>query len=400
MTVRPGAPARASGFVLLALMLIALNLRGQLTSLPTVVDHVTADLGLSSAGVGLLTSIPILCFAVCTPAVSVVVGRIGPERAVLVAMTLVLAGTVLRSAGTVPAALVGTALLGVGITVGNVSVPIVIARDFRDRAATVTGMYAATMNVGSTFTTMLTVPLATAFGWQWALAGWGLLAVVALCVWVPAGRELAERHPDGGMSSHLPRGAQVDARERREVRRLAFLLAVAFAGTSSSYYVMTAWLPSILADRLGMDPVAAGAATGPFQLLAVVAAVLVPAALARKVSFRAIGLTLTLMWLSLPLALLLAPGLWWLGVALAGAAQGGYFTVLFTLLAERSPSVAAVRRGSAVVQTAGYAGAATAPTLIGAVHSATDGWGVPLAIITAVLAVMGAALWAASRPVR
>ncbi len=399
MTVRPGAAARASGFVLLALMLVALNLRGQLTSLPTVVDDVAADLGLSSAGVGLLTSIPILCFAVCTPAVSVVVGRIGPERAVLAAMTLVLAGTLLRSTGTVPAALLGTAVLGVGITVGNVSVPIVIARDFRDRAATVTGMYAATMNVGSTFTTMLTVPLATAFGWQWALAGWGLLAVLALCVWVPAGRELAERHPDRGVP-RLARGGDVDAAARRQVRRLAFLLAVAFAGTSSSYYVMTAWLPSILADRLGMDPAAAGAATGPFQLLAVVAAVLVPAALARRVSFRAIGLALSLMWLSLPLALLLAPGVWWLGVALAGAAQGGYFTVLFTLLAERSPSVAAVRRGSAVVQTAGYAGAATAPTLIGAVHSATDGWGVPLVIITVVLTVMGAALWAASRPVR
>jgi CP family cyanate transporter-like MFS transporter len=387
------APAAAGGLVLAALLLVAANLRIPITSLAPVVDDVAAGLGLTSTGAGLLTSVPVLCFALCTPAASALTGRFGPERALTLAMLGVLGGTVLRSTGSVGTALAGTAVLGVGITIGNVAVPVVIARDFRHRAAGVTSAYTATMNAGSTLSTLLTVPLAVAYGWQWALAGWGVLALAALVVWVPTGRTLARRHA-GAPSSGTPgtgdgaRGAQ---------RRLVVLLAVAFAGQGTGYYAMTAWLPTILADRLGFDAAAAGGAAAPFQLAAVAGAFLVPLGLAGRMSERSVAMALSAMWLSLPVGLLVAPDLWWLWVCLAGAAQGGNFTVIFTLLARRSPSVAAARRGSAVVQTAGYACAATGPTALGAVHEATGSWTAPLLVVLVLLVAMTAALWAAAR---
>jgi CP family cyanate transporter-like MFS transporter len=395
----------AGGFVLLALLLAAVNLRAHLASLPPVVDDVAASLGLTSAGVGLLTSVPVLCFALFTPAASALTARVGPERAITLGLLGILGGTLLRSTGSVTTAMVGTTVLGVGITIGNVAVPVVIARDFRERAASVTGAYAATMNAGSTVTTLLTVPLAVAYGWQWALAGWGVLAVVALAFWVPAGRGLAAHHRQVDAAADAARAAgaaAADAGDDRGAhaaqRRLVVLLTLAFAGQASGYYAMTAWLPSILGDTVGLAPAAAGGGAAPFQLAAIAGAFLVPIALAGRVPARAVAASLSALWIALPVGLLVAPDLWWLWVCLAGAAQGGSFTVILTLLAQRSPSVAAARRGSAVVQTAGYACAAAAPTALGAIHESTAGWTAPLLVILALLVVMAVALWTASRP--
>jgi len=393
-----------TGLLLAALLLVALNLRAPITSLPPVVDEVAAGLGLTPTGVGLLTSVPVLCFALCTPLASVLVARMGPELALGASLAGILAGTALRSAGSVPAALAGTAVVGIAIAIGNVAVPVVITRDFRRRAAAVTGAYSAMMNLGSTFTTMLTVPLATAFGWQWALAGWGVLAVAALGAWVPAGRRLAARGraeaPAAAARVRPPSAraelAALDPAARRSVRRLVVLLSVAFAGQASGYYAVTAWLPEILHDRLGMSAAGAGSAAAPFQLCAVLGSFIVPAGLARGLSSRAVAVLLSAMWLSLPLGLLLAPDLWLLWVGLAGAAQGGNFTAIFTLVAQRSPGIAVARRASAVVQTAGYGCAALAPTVAGAVHEATGGWTAPLVVVAGVLAVMAVAMWLAS----
>jgi MFS transporter, CP family, cyanate transporter len=401
------SPARddgaRTGLLLAALLLVALNLRAPITSLPPVVDDVAAGLGLTPTGVGLLTSVPVLCFALCTPLASVLVARTGPEVALGASLAGIFAGTVLRSAGSVPAALAGTAVVGIAITLGNVAVPVIIARDFRRRAAAVTGAYSATMNLGSTFTTMLTVPLAAAFGWQWALAGWGVLALAALGTWVPAGRHLAARGRAPDAAGRRPRPpsarAELDALDppaRSAVRRLVVLLSVAFAGQASGYFAVTAWLPEILHDRLGMTAAGAGGAAAPFQLCAVLGSFIVPAGLARGLSSRTVAMLLSAMWLSLPLGLLLAPDLWLLWVGLAGAAQGGNFTAIFTLVAQRSPGVAVARRASAVVQTAGYACAALAPTVMGAVHESTGGWTAPLLVVTGVLAVMAAAMAVAS----
>jgi CP family cyanate transporter-like MFS transporter len=51
-------PAR---LLLFAIVLVAVNLRAALASLPPLVHTIQADLGLSGAGAGLLTTLPVLC---------------------------------------------------------------------------------------------------------------------------------------------------------------------------------------------------------------------------------------------------------------------------------------------------------------------------------------------------
>lgn len=395
----------AGGAVLAALLLVALNMRGPITALAPVVDLVSADLALTPATAGLLTGVPVLCFAAVTPLAAVALARAGTTRMLAAALLAILAGTLLRSFGGTPGAFVGTVVLGAAITVCNVGVPLVIGRDFPTRVPRVMGLYSAVMNGGAALTTLGTAPLAALVGWRWALAAWGVLVVVALGVWTrvharaSAQRAFAvpvadEAVPDA--SAPVPEPA-APVRVPSVLRRpVTWLLVVAFAGQSAGYMGLTAWLPSVLRDEAGLTRAGAGVGAALFQVLGVVGSLVVPPLLAReRVAPRAVVVTIAVCWLSLPLGLLLAPAGWAAWSTLAGLAQAANFVVVFTVVATVAGSPAAARRMSATVQTVGYSVAAVTPSVLGAVHDATGGWTGPLLVVAGLLTMMAVAHTAA-----
>ncbi|MBO3086560.1 MFS transporter [Cellulomonas fengjieae] len=376
------ARSAARGVLLAAVLLYALNLRAPITALAPVVDDVRTGLGLTAAGVGLLTGIPVLCFALATPLMAVLLGRLGTGRVVAASLVTILVGTVLRVSDGFGTALVGTVLIGVAITAGNVAVPVVISRDFPGHVPRVTGLYTAALNGGSVLTTTLTAPLADLVGWRWALASWGLLAVVALVAWqraFPVGR------PEPVV---VVAASAAPAVWRRPV---TWFLAVAFAGQSFSYFAISAWLPSVLQDTLGLERAASGGAAAFFQLFGMLGGIAVPVALGRRAPVAAVSAVIVLGWLTLPVGLLLAPSWWALWCTFAGVAQGGNFAVIFTVIASTAGSPAAARRMSATVQTVGYSCAALGPSVLGAVHTSSGGWTAPLLVELGALVTMGVA---------
>ncbi len=402
-----------SGLLLAGICIYALNLRAPITGLPTVVTDVAADLALTPAEAGILTGLPVLCFALLTPGASAFLARLGVGNAVTVSLVTVLVGTLLRSVGGFGTALVGTVLIGAAITIGNVAVPVIVGRDFAGSASTVTGLYTAALNVGSVLTTTFTAPLAQDVGWRWALASWSSLAAIALVVWRFAARRLRTDEvprprptsagqaatdgaaPEGSSGQSTATGPPTandgagTGHHPNVLRRpLTWLLAFGFGCQAFGYYAVTAWLPTLLADQIGLPRESAGGAASLFQLLAIVGGIAVPMALARKASVRLVAMSITAAWLTLPIGLLVAPELWPLWCSLAGVAQGGNFTVIFTLVAVRTSAARDARRMSATVQTTGYACAALAPSAIGAVHTASSGWTVPLAVMLADLLLM------------
>jgi len=385
--VRPLVGPAARGLLLSAVLLYALNLRAPITALAPVVEPLRDDLGLSAAGAGLLTGVPVLCFALATPLVSVLLARLGTTLVVAASLVTVLLGTVLRSSGGFTTALAGTVLIGVAITAGNVAVPVVIGRDFPGHVARVTGLYTAALNGGSVLTTTLTAPLADLVGWRWALASWGLLAVAALAVWLRAyGWRRSVREP-----ARAPSGDPRDERPDVLRRSVTWLLAVAFAGQAFGYYAVSAWLPSVLHDELGLAPAASGGAAALFQLFGMVGGVGVPLALGRRVNVRVVMLAISVGWVLLPVGLLAAPGWWPLWCTFAGVAQGGNFAVIFTVVATTAGSQAGARRMSAAIQTFGYGCAALGPSVLGAVHTSSGGWTAPLLVVLGSVLTMSVA---------
>ncbi|MFI2365842.1 CynX/NimT family MFS transporter [Promicromonospora sp. NPDC019610] len=392
--------AAAGGSALLvAVLVFALNLRTPITSLPPVMSDVAAGLGLDQTLAGLLVGIPALCFSVVAPAASTLIARVGPYAAVTVALVGVIVGTLIRSAGSgtvgVVAAFTGTVVLGAAITVGNVVVPVIIARDFPARTALATGLYSSVMNLGSVFATSLTAPLAVLLGWRGAVASWSVVAMVALVVWKITTRRLVDRPAALRAPPVAERPEETWAGVLR--RPITWVLTVAFAGQSFSYFAVTGWLPELLRDLLGVSVTTAGNAAAPFQGLAIAGSVLVPLALAARVPMRGAAVVMALLWVSLPAGLLLAPQWWLLWVSLAGIAQGGNFVVIFTVVAQRCKTVAQTRRTVAAVQAFGYAVAASAPAVIGAVHAASGGWTAALVVLLGSTLALGTAELVATR---
>jgi CP family cyanate transporter-like MFS transporter len=368
------ARAPRGWLLMLAIGLIALNMRGPLVAVAPVIAQLEDDLGFTPVELGFLTGIPVLCFALAAPLASLAGRKLGPEFAITLTLLGVLFGVVVRSAGGGALVMLGTVILGVAITIGNIVVPLIIRRDFTPaRQGAAMGTYTAALNIGSFLTSMVSAPLAEFLGWRPAIAASGLFAVAAAAVWVIA----------VGRRAFIP--AAVTAADPRRPGKLTSrwitaALTFGFAGQAFSYYGVTAWLPSLLSDELGMAPAAAGAGSSLFQILAIVGGLGVPLA-ARFASTTAVGLALGLLWLTVPVGLLLAPELWWLWCSFGGVAQGGGITLIFLAIIRLARDQASAARMSAVVQGTGYSFGAVAPTLLGYVHGTTGAWTGPLLMI-------------------
>lgn len=360
-------------------------------------------MSLTAAQAGLLTSLPVLCFALVTPFASLFVGKAGANFATTVAIVGVGIGSIMRSAGGAEATFAGTIIMGAFITVGNLVIPVIIRRDIsEERVGIVTGAYTSAMNVSSMITSLATVPLAIAFGWRGALLAWLGFVVVAAVAWLVAvGPANALRW--GPLKPSLETGAvdtvAIDTRgvprapkKPRTWRNLsAVLLALAFAGQAFAYYGLTAWFPSILQQELGYSASAAGTSSSIFQIAAVVGALGVPL-LSRRIGVPATFSLVAVLWISFPLGLILQPGSWLLWGFLGGIAQGGGITIVFMLVVQLALTGEHARRLSAMAQGLGYALGATAPAIVGGLHDATGGWMLAIGavlIATVVFALSG-----------
>lgn len=359
-----------------------------------VIRELAADLGVTAGTAGLLSTIPVICFAAATPFVAAYLRRASLERAVLVSLALVLVGTVVRSTGGFPLAIAGTVVIGVAITIGNVAVPVIVARDFPSRVGIVTGIYTSALNIGSVITTIGTAPLAALVGWRWALALWGVLVLVAAVVWRIATARIAAAPvpaPSADAAASTPVPVDSIALLPPWRRWDVWLLVAAFGAQSFSYYGSSTWLPSILADTIGLSKDGAGAASSVFQLMAIVGSLGAPALLARGLHLRTVSALLVGCWLVLPAGLLFAPHGYLVWMAAAGVAQGGFFTMVVVMMVRRAGGTSNMRRMSAFVQGLGYCLAAAGPVALGLVHDATGSWTAPLLTVLVMVGIMAAA---------
>ncbi|WP_415856525.1 CynX/NimT family MFS transporter, partial [Sinomonas sp. G460-2] len=181
-------------------------------------------------------------------------------------------------------------------------------------------------------------------------------------------------------------------------RRMMRFFTVAFALHNLGYYAITLWLPTFLVQTRGMTPSEAGFAASLFQLFAIVGPLLIPA-LSRVLGWgpQALFLVVAVCWVILPAGLLVAADLWPLWAVLGGVAQGGTFTVLFTVVIQRARTLDENRRMTAFIQSVGYGFASTGPILMGFLRDAAGGWTAPFLLVLGAVVVMAVCGLAAIR---
>jgi CP family cyanate transporter-like MFS transporter len=365
-----------SAFLLLGLVMIALNLRPALASVSPVLETIRQHLGLSRAASSLLTTIPVLCMGGFAFVAARIGSRVGLERGVLWAIVLIGVATAGRLASHAAAVLYATTLLvGIGIAVAQALLPAVVKRHFADRAALVTGLYTVGFNAGAAIAAGATVALQSIFDGSWpvALAFWALLAVPATVAWLP----VARRSSHGVWRREGPR----ESLPWRVTH--AWLVTLLFASSSCLYWSVLTWLAPLYQEE-GLSEGYTGFLLTLFTIVQIVAALVIPA-LADRSWDRRPWLALTLVMsvsglvgiASVPLA---SP---WGFTVLIGLGVGGFFPLSLTLPLDYTPDPDAASRLTAMTQGVGFLLAALGPFAVGALRDATGGYEVPFITLAA-----------------
>jgi CP family cyanate transporter-like MFS transporter len=372
-TPAPPAPSRHDQprlwLVALSLIAVAANLRTVMASVPPLVQTIGADLGLSNAALGALTTLPVLCMGLFAPVAQRVAARIGAAGAVQLAVLATVVGQVARLwAGQVWVLYLATFVAGVGIAIGGTLLPGLVKQLFpAARSGLGTGLYMLSMMGFAALSSALSVPLRHWLGsWQASLASWSVVGVAGALAWLPVGRR-DRRHRAANPIVVVP--------ERMPWRSLtAWLVAGYLTVQSVEFYSSLAWIAPTYAAR-GWDPEHAGYLLSAFTALQLVSGLLGPALTDRVRDHRLLLVGASVLGLVAQLAMWLAPGSApWVWVAVLGFAQGAAFATGLVLMVDYAATPAASARLAGMVFLFSYGIASLGPAGMGAVRDATGGF--------------------------
>lgn len=256
--------------LLLTLALVALNLREVLTSVPTVVGAIRAELGWGPIVLGALTTLPVLCMGIFALPVPRIAARIGRRMTVWLGLVVMIVAIAMRVAASVPGVLHLSVILGgIGLALIGGLMPSIVRDEFPDRIGFASGAWTGAMFVGATMGAALTVPISGVLGgWEPALAFWAVTAVIGLLAWTIVQRPFSDRdRPDAASASGI--------RALPWRNGKAWALTAYCSINSLVFYSAVAWIAPSYADR-GWSDTSSGLLFGVFAGAQVAGALILP----------------------------------------------------------------------------------------------------------------------------
>ncbi|MFD5627984.1 CynX/NimT family MFS transporter [Streptomyces sp. NPDC127072] len=418
-TRTPPTRAWRTRLMVVGIVLAALNLRPAIASLGALLEEVRDGLGMSGSVAGLLTSVPALCFAAFGVMAPRLARRFGPGAVVCAGMVAIAAGLAIRPyAGGTPGFLAATALALMGIAVSNVLMPVIVKRWFPDRVGSMTGLYSMALALGTSAAAAVTVPMTDALGGSWrsGLTVWAGLAAVAVLPWIPLARVRGtvadgshSTKPATGAGAHSTKaatgadspapaigaesvkpttGADASRSVADDLRitrsRTAWALAVFFGLQATAAYITMGWMAQIFRDA-GVSAGTAGLLLAVTMVMGVPLAFVIPRLATRLPHQGPIVVALGVCGLAGYAGLYLAPaGGAWAWAVLLGVSNCA-FPLALTMVGMRARTGAGVAKLSAFAQSAGYLLSIPGPLLVGVLYQHSGGWGLPLALMAALM---------------
>jgi CP family cyanate transporter-like MFS transporter len=373
-----------------AIVLTGLNLRTAVTSVGPVLQEIEGGLGISSGLAGLVTSMPVLCFAVIGFAGPPLSARYRDSHVLAGALLAMAAGLVLRSlAGGFPLFLAGTVVAMVGGALGNVLLPSLVKRYFPGRTGLLVGAYSTALGLGGASAAVAAQPIADAAGgegWRWALGVWAVPALLAAAVWLTV-------RAAGGAS----RASHAAVRMRDLVHsRMALALTVFFGIQGLQAYIVIGWSAQYLRDS-GLSAATAGLLLGLNSVVGLPISALVPSLTVRPRMQRPLLMGFLLCyvagWVGLWTAPTSAPWLW-MGLLALGM---GSFSMVLTLIGLRARTPETTAALSTVAQGWGYVIAGVGPLLVGVLRGITGGYTGMFVLVLAGVGGLAVSGWVCTR---
>lgn len=363
--------------MLLALLLLAVNLRLGVTTASVLLPLLIDDGALTSQAAIAIPALPTAMFAVggvFTPWLS---RRIGAVAAVTCAMAAVAVGMLVRFVPDSIAIVGGTALATAGIAVVNVMLPALVRATSGSRMRPVTTAYTTVLSASAAIGAAAGVPVAHAFGAATlSLGAWGLFALVALVVWIIAARG---QDVDGALTAPV-------SEARTPLPHGTWALTGFFALQALLAFIVMGWLPTIAVET-GIGPARAGVLLGIVIMVSIPAGI-IAVSMAHtlrgvRIGVVAVSLGTATGVLGLWLAPSAAPELW---AVLMGTGMAA-FPLTLALIARAGSGAAEATRVSGVAQGVGYAISTVGPLGAGAWYSSGGEWG-PVLVVMIIGAVL------------
>ncbi len=343
---------------------------------------IRAELGLSAAAAGLLTTGPLLCLGLLAQLGPRIARRYPVERVLAAACLVTAIGTAVRGAGGIPALYGGTLLAGAAIALSQVITPAWVRAKAPHRVGFLTGAFSMSLVAGATVATFTAIPFEEWFGgWEPALAVWAIPALVATAVWLP----LAAR-------AHDP----VPAPSRESLWRdpTAWSIALFMGLQSMAFFSTITWLPEIL-ESDGFSEGYAGTLAGVTQLIQIAPAFAIPVLAARaRTQTQVLALIVGTSLIGL-FGILVAADAALLWMVFLGIGQGGALGLGLILPVLRGRDAGQVAGMTAMSMGVGYLIASTGPALVGAIRDLSGGWTWPIIALIVITIAEFPAAWRA-----
>lgn len=359
--------------LIIGVLIIAANLRAPLTSVGSVISFIRDDLGISNALAGIITTLPLLAFALFSPVVPKIAYKFGMNWTIFISLIILVIGIIIRSLLGVNALFIGTMLIGIGIATGNVLLPALIKIRFPLKVGIMMGLYGVFMNVFAAFASGLSVPIASIDGLDWkaSLMFWGVLAIIATVLWLPQLKNHKKQNTAAQLSPKQPLTQSKSGLLRSP---LAWHITIFMGVQSLIFYTLITWLPELLYIH-GYQADTAGWMLFLYQFAIIPATFVVPIIAERMKDQRLLATIVAGLFFVGILGLLTgAKSLIVLSIIIIGIACGSSFSLsmmFFTLRATNGRQAADV---SGMAQSVGYLLAAFGPVLFGWLKDVTHSW--------------------------
>ena len=370
-----------SFLILLGILFISFNLRAPITAVGSIVEMIQDEFSLSNAAAGFITTLPLIAFAIVSPFVSGISGKIGHAKTMMIGLLFILAGEFIRSYTNAFGLFAGTAVIGIGIAIGNVIIPGIIKLHFSEKVGFVTSIYTSGMCIFAAVGAGVSVPLAKGMnlGWKNTLCVWAFLTVITILIWSPQIKEKFVKSQNKSVSKN---GSVWKS-------PLAWWVTL-FMGTQSLlFYSLVAWLPTIVTSK-GLSISFAGSMALLFQLMAIPATLIIPTLCDKFNDQRpliyvvctiyAVGMTLFLTGSGAAIITC--------AVVLMSLGMGGSISLSIAFISLRSPNSQKAAELSGMSQSAGYLLAAVGPILTGFIYDIKSSWSIPVTLFIVLIAFL------------
>ena len=366
---------KQSLFFILGIVLIGTVLRSPFTALPTILGDIAQGLGVEVSSLGILTSLPLLMFALFSAFASRLAQKIGLEHLFTYCLLLLTIGSVIRIFN-LPFLYLGTLIIGASIAIFNVLLPSMIQVNQPQKISLLTTLYVTAMGISTAIASYLSVPITQASSWKGLILVLSFLCLVTLLVWLPN-----HRH------NHYLEGQQEKKSKENTLKSKSVWAIIVFGGLQSLlFYTSMTWLPT-MAISAGLSNSDAALLASIFSLISIPFSMTIPS-LTTHLSdgHRQIMLAIISIAGMIGISMLLYPSnnfLYWLAAhLLIGTACSALFPYLMVCFSLKTSSPEKTAQLSGLAQTGGYILSAFGPTLFGYSFDLFQSW------IPAVLALL------------